>query len=75
VVAPSPEQALLLSLAERADVLVDFSGLVNGTVVRMINTAPDEPFNGFQDNTPADPGTSGHESGGLRPVHRPCGHG
>jgi len=59
VAAPSPEQALLLSLAERADVLVDFSGLANGTVVRMINTAPDEPFNGFQDNTPADPGTTG----------------
>ena len=59
VAAPSPEQALLLSLAERADVIVDFSGLPDGTVVRMINTGPDEPFDGFQDNTPADPGTTG----------------
>jgi len=59
VAAPSPAQALLLSLAERADVIVDFSGLQDGTVVRMINTGPDEPFDGFQDNPPADPGTTG----------------
>jgi len=59
VAAPSPQQALLMSLAERADVIVDFSGLPDGTVVRMINTGPDEPFDGFQDNLPADPGTTG----------------
>ena len=30
--AGSPEEALLMGLAERADVLVDFSGLAPGTV-------------------------------------------
>jgi len=52
------EQALLLGPAERPDVIVDFSGLAEGTVVRMINTGPDAPFGGFPD-VPADPGTTG----------------
>jgi spore coat protein A len=52
------QQALLMGLAERADVLVDFSGLPNGTVVRMINTGPDEPFGGFP-TEPSDPSTTG----------------
>lgn len=56
--AESDDEALLMGLAERADVLVDFSGLTEGTVVRMINTAPDAPFGGFPD-VPADPGTTG----------------
>jgi len=56
--APDPQQALLLALAERADVIVDFGGLPDGTVVRMINTAPDAPFGGFPD-APADPSTTG----------------
>ena len=47
-----------MGLAERADVLVDFSALPAGTVVRMINTAPDAPFGGFPD-LPSDPGTTG----------------
>jgi FtsP/CotA-like multicopper oxidase with cupredoxin domain len=55
---PDPQQALLLALAERADVIVDFSGLPDGTRVRMTNTAPDAPFGGFPD-VPADPGTTG----------------
>ncbi len=58
VKAPSKDQALLLALAERADVIVDFRGLPNGTVIRMINTAPDAPFGGFPD-IPADPTTTG----------------
>ena len=59
VPAASPETALLMGLAERADVIVDFSNLPTGTVkVRMINTAPDAPFGGFPD-IPADPGTTG----------------
>lgn len=58
VAAPNPDQALLVSLAERADVIVDFSGLDNGTRVRMINTAPDEPFGG-DFSVPSDPGTTG----------------
>jgi FtsP/CotA-like multicopper oxidase with cupredoxin domain len=57
--AASPETALLMGLAERADVIVDFSNLPAGTTrVRMINTAPDAPFGGFPD-IPADPGTTG----------------
>ncbi|MDJ0805460.1 MAG: multicopper oxidase domain-containing protein [Gammaproteobacteria bacterium] len=52
------EQALLIGPAERADVIVDFSGLPNRSIVRMINTAPDAPFGGFPD-VPADPGTTG----------------
>lgn len=52
------DQALLMGPAERADVIVDFRGLPNGTVVRMINTAPDAPFGGFPDAA-ADPNTTG----------------
>jgi FtsP/CotA-like multicopper oxidase with cupredoxin domain len=58
VPASDSQQALLMGLAERADVIVDFSGLSNGTVVRMLNTAPDAPFGGFPD-VPADPATTG----------------
>ena len=56
--AADPQEALLMGLAERADVIVDFSGMAPGTTIRMINTAPDAPFGGFPD-VPADPGTSG----------------
>jgi len=53
---PDPAQALLMGLAERADVLVDFRGLANGTHIRMINTAADAPFGGFDSFDPdADP--------------------
>jgi FtsP/CotA-like multicopper oxidase with cupredoxin domain len=47
VAAPDPAQALLMGPAERADVIVDFSGMPNGTRIRMINTGPDVPFGGF----------------------------
>jgi FtsP/CotA-like multicopper oxidase with cupredoxin domain len=57
VAAPDPDQALLMALAERADAIVDFSGLADGTVVRMINTAPDEPFGGF-DGAAGEPGVA-----------------
>lgn len=57
--APDPQQAMLMGPAERADVIVDFSGFAPGTVVRMINTAPDAPFGGFPDPAVADPSTSG----------------
>ena len=56
--AADPQEALLMGLAERADVIVDFSGMAPGTTIRMINTAPDAPFGGFPD-VPADPATSG----------------
>jgi spore coat protein A, manganese oxidase len=58
VTAPDVSSALLMGNAERADVIVDFRGLPNGTIIRMINTGPDEPFGGFP-VTPADPGTTG----------------
>jgi FtsP/CotA-like multicopper oxidase with cupredoxin domain len=58
VPSSDPQQALLMALAERADSIVDFSGLPDGTVIRMLNTAPDAPFGGFPD-VPADPGTTG----------------
>jgi FtsP/CotA-like multicopper oxidase with cupredoxin domain len=59
-VAGTPaDQALLMGLAERMDVIVDFSALPAGTAtVRMLNTAPDEPFGGFPTSA-ADPGTTG----------------
>ncbi|PVV10035.1 MAG: hypothetical protein B6D77_08980 [gamma proteobacterium symbiont of Ctena orbiculata] len=53
-------QALLLGPAERADVIVDFRGLPDGTVIRMINMAPDSPFGGTQaGDPPADADTTG----------------
>jgi len=56
--AADPMTALLMGPAERADVLVDFSGLAPGTMVRVVNTAPDAPYGGFPD-VPADPSTTG----------------
>jgi len=55
---PDPMQALLMAPAERADVIIDFSAFPVGTVIRLINTAPDAPFGGFPD-IPADPDTTG----------------
>jgi len=54
----STDQALLMGVAERADVIVDFRGLPDGTIITMTNTAADSPFGGFPD-TPADPATTG----------------
>jgi len=53
------EEALLMGQGERADVIVDFSNLEEGTVVRMFNTAPDAPFGGFPVEEKADPETTG----------------
>jgi len=55
---PNAQQALLMGPAERADVIVDFSSLAPGTVIRMFNTSPDAPFGGFPDDA-ADINTSG----------------
>jgi FtsP/CotA-like multicopper oxidase with cupredoxin domain len=59
--AKHPDQALLMGNAERADVIVDFTGLAPGTRVRMLNTGPDTPFGGFPIDPAevADPGTTG----------------
>jgi FtsP/CotA-like multicopper oxidase with cupredoxin domain len=37
---------LLMALAERADMIVDFRGLADGTEVYLTNIGPDEPFGG-----------------------------
>jgi FtsP/CotA-like multicopper oxidase with cupredoxin domain len=53
---------LLMGLAERADVIVDFSGLKVGTELYLINEAPDEPFGGGRpghDFEAADPASTG----------------
>jgi spore coat protein A, manganese oxidase len=53
---------LLMGLAERADVIVDFTHLRVGTEVHLINQGPDEPFGGGvpgKDFAPADPETTG----------------
>jgi spore coat protein A len=53
---------LLMALAERADVIVDFRGLADGTEVYLTNVGPDEPFGGGipgVDFEPADPETTG----------------
>ncbi|RMG57851.1 MAG: copper oxidase [Deltaproteobacteria bacterium] len=55
---PTGQEGLLMGPAERADVIVDFRGLPDGTVIRVLNTAPDAPFGGFP-VVPADPATTG----------------
>jgi spore coat protein A len=53
---------LLLGPAERADVIVDFTGVAPGTEIRLLNVGPDEPFGGGLpglDFEPADPETTG----------------
>ena len=60
--APVRLQTLLIALAERADVIVDFSNLPVGTEVYLINEGPDEPFGGGVSGVDfpfADPGTTG----------------
>jgi bilirubin oxidase len=53
---------LLMSPAERADVIVDFTGIPERTELFLINEAPDEPFGGGElgvDFEAADPATTG----------------
>ena len=60
--APVELERLLVGPAERADVIVDFTGLPEGTAVHLINEGPDEPFGGGEpdvDFDAADPATTG----------------
>ncbi len=60
--APTRLDELLIAPAERADVVVDFSGFPVGTELHLINVGPDEPFGGGRapdDFDYADPGTTG----------------
>jgi len=53
---------LLMGPAERADVIMDFRSLGNGTEIELLNVGPDEPFGGGEpdgDFDAADPGTTG----------------
>lgn len=52
---------VLLALAERADIIVDFSGAA-GTSFKLLNLGPDEPFGGGEigdDFDPSDPESTG----------------
>ncbi len=60
--APVELGQLLMGPAERADVIVDFTGLPVGTELYLINEGPDEPFGGGEpdvDFPVADPHTTG----------------
>ncbi|MFA5807171.1 MAG: multicopper oxidase domain-containing protein [bacterium] len=48
---PAVQNQLLMGLAERADVIVDFSGYRPGDKIVLTNVGPDEPFGGL----PVDP--------------------
>ncbi|GAB4172912.1 MAG: multicopper oxidase domain-containing protein [Geothermobacteraceae bacterium] len=61
-----PGQAVLLAPAERADMLIDFAGtyvdgtpIADGDIIRIINTAGDEPFGGIDPLSVSDATTSG----------------
>jgi FtsP/CotA-like multicopper oxidase with cupredoxin domain len=56
---PVERTELLMSPAERADVIVDFSKFQPGDTITLLNIGPDEPYNGSADFSPADPGTTG----------------
>ena len=59
---PVQQDELLLAPAERADVIVDFSGTPVGTQVTLLNLGPDGPFHGGtpgEDFSPADPAATG----------------
>jgi len=60
--APVMLGQLLMALAERADVIVDFTDIPAGTELYLINEGPDEPFGGGAPGTDfpaADPATTG----------------
>lgn len=57
--APVVRDDILLAPAQRADVIVDFSGLAPGDRVTLLNLGPDEPFGGTFDFEPANPATTG----------------
>jgi bilirubin oxidase len=55
-------EELLMGLAERADVIVDFTNVPVGTEIFLINEGPDEPFAGglpYEEFEPSDPLTTG----------------
>ncbi|MBX6342390.1 MAG: multicopper oxidase domain-containing protein, partial [Thermomicrobiaceae bacterium] len=60
--APVELGQLLMGPAERADVIVDFTGVPPGTRLYLINEGPDEPFAGgrpLEEFEPSDPHSTG----------------
>ncbi|MCC6126944.1 MAG: multicopper oxidase domain-containing protein [Pirellulales bacterium] len=58
--APVRLKELLMSPAERADVIVDFSKVKPGTTITLLNTGTDAPFGGLvTGQVKADPATTG----------------
>jgi FtsP/CotA-like multicopper oxidase with cupredoxin domain len=59
--APVGLDQVLLGPAERADVIVDFTGLAVGTEIYLVNLGPDEPFGELEEppDPVADPDTTG----------------
>jgi len=60
--APVESDELLIAPAERADVIVDFSGFNVGDEITLLNVGPDEPYKGAnaaEVQEPADPATTG----------------
>lgn len=59
--APTQLSYVLLAVAERADVIVDFTDVPVGTSLYLINEGPDEPYGGGEpgEAEPADPDTTG----------------
>lgn len=53
------EGVILLGLAERADVIVDFTNVPASTEIMLLNLGVDEPFGGFPLESGADPATTG----------------
>ena len=61
---PIERKTLLMSPAERMDVIVDFSKIPVGTEIMLLNLGPDEPYKGFNpDGTLTD-----GEGGSLEPA-------
>jgi bilirubin oxidase len=59
---PVPVSTATIAVAERYDIIVDFTGVKAGTAFYLINEGPDEPYGGGQpgvDFEPSDPGTTG----------------
>lgn len=54
---PANQNQILLMAAERADVIVDFTGLAAGTTLNLINTGPDAPYQGGVPGDGITPGT------------------
>ena len=53
--APIVQDSMLLAPAERADVILDFSGFHPGEEITLLNIGPDEPFKGLQAPEPQMP--------------------